>query len=269
MIKVLSVISATLLILVLYNLYHFIKETRLTQPSTAIDQSQVNPSLDDSKLSNLTHLQINNYEYRYSKHQIKDLGSLELFMNLPDWLSSSDLKSNNNCSFLINAGFYSTIGQPIGWLKPSNASSAAQNKQLNKLFNGFLYLSPESKIVISDTVEEHKAVTFGLQSGPLLILNSQVLNLNLTQDQPKRRMVAAIDKTGSLWFVVVLSSKSTTVGPYLSDLPQIINQIGIINDLTFQSALNLDGGSASAFLSDQVSIYEIKPIGSYFCERSR
>ncbi|MCX6724478.1 MAG: hypothetical protein NTV20_00040, partial [Candidatus Shapirobacteria bacterium] len=54
-------------------------------------------------------------------------------------------------------------------------------------------------------------------------------------------------------------------GPLLADLPQIVGEIGETLGEDFKTALNLDGGTASAFLSQKKTIKEYTLIGSFFC----
>jgi hypothetical protein len=54
-------------------------------------------------------------------------------------------------------------------------------------------------------------------------------------------------------------------GPKLNELPGIIKNINKSTSLNIVSALNLDGGAHSAFLTQSTDLNELSTIGEYFC----
>ena len=54
-------------------------------------------------------------------------------------------------------------------------------------------------------------------------------------------------------------------GPLLARVPYILEKIAKKEQITIPDAINLDGGSASAFLSPDTHLTELNPVGGYFC----
>ncbi|RJR30058.1 hypothetical protein C4564_01180, partial [Candidatus Microgenomates bacterium] len=104
-----------------------------------------------------------------------------------------------------------------------------------------------------------------LQTGPVLVENGSAVELSLARDKQARRIVAAITGSNELVFVAIYSPGSSFDGPYLEDLPLIVNHISEELNLNIADAINLDGGTASAFYSENTHISELSPIGSFFC----
>ncbi|KKW11013.1 MAG: hypothetical protein UY49_C0010G0009, partial [Microgenomates group bacterium GW2011_GWC1_49_7] len=77
-------------------------------------------------------------------------------------------------------------------------------------------------------------------------------------------MVAAKTGEGFL-FLTVYKEDSVFEGPLLADLPKVIQKINTEENLGIVDALNLDGGSASAFDNGETSLSELTPVGSLFC----
>ena len=78
-------------------------------------------------------------------------------------------------------------------------------------------------------------------------------------------MVAALNQKDELIFLVITGSDSLAIGPSLTDLPQIVAKIGETLGEDFKTAVNLDGGTASAFINQEKTIKEYSFIGSFFC----
>jgi len=78
-------------------------------------------------------------------------------------------------------------------------------------------------------------------------------------------VISAVTGDNKLIFMVIYDPKSVFLGPELVDLPQIVSLVSAENDLNIADAINLDGGSASAFKSRDFSLSEISPVGSFFC----
>ncbi len=51
----------------------------------------------------------------------------------------------------------------------------------------------------------------------------------------------------------------------LVDLPEIVQAIIKKETIDVVDALNLDGGNHSAFYGNDTTLYELSPIGSFFC----
>lgn len=195
-------------------------------------------------------------QYRYAIFTAADISRLKLVSNLPGKQDSLELKNQHRCHTLINAGFYDEKDQHLGWFVAEGKEISPA--QTNRLFNGFLTSKHDQ---ISLGFEKPGSVDWGLQSGPVLVYDGKPLKLTIKDDQPRRRVAAAITRNKQLYFLTILSSQSDYAGPLLAETPKLL--LGINPEIV--SAINLDGGSASAFLSDAVFLPEHSPIGGFFC----
>ncbi len=194
--------------------------------------------------------------FLYSQAVVEDLSRLRLASNLNERESSADLSGKNQCSVLTSAGFYDTSNQHLGWFQVGGREFSP--RQNNRLFDGFLSIASGAAEI---GFAPRAAADFGLQSGPVLVFDSKPLKLTIKDDQPRRRVAAALTQDNQLIFLVILSPQSDYSGPLLADTPKIIQAI----NPAIVSAINLDGGSASAFLTPEVSLKEYQPIGGFFC----
>jgi exopolysaccharide biosynthesis protein len=194
---------------------------------------------------------------------IRDPKKLELYQNLEDQLSSSDAYKKYACSQLISGSFYSQENKNLGLL-------IADEKLLEKaiksqLFNAFFYITKDGLFDISVIQPVESDLRIAVQSGPLLIKNSSPQVLNIESDENARRVVVATTQKGEIAFLVLYYKPSPLIGPKLEELPNLLNQIQTTTNLKFKNALNLDGGSHSAFITQNVKVSEVATVGTFFC----
>lgn len=189
-------------------------------------------------------------------------GNISLFSNLPYSKTAKTIQKEKNCVAVISGGFYSKDNRHIGLLVSEN--QILSKFRQNQTFDGFLFEDTDRLVKIADHPPGDN-LRFILQSGPLLIKKGQKRILKISNDAAKRRIVVAITKDGTIYFLAVYLKESVYQGPYLSNLPDILELIEEKLNIHFTDALNLDGGTASAFLSSYHSLEELSPIGSYFC----
>lgn len=199
----------------------------------------------------VTEIHLDGKTYQVYWYKVQKAQSLMLKANFEERKSASELKEKNNCEFLVNGGFYSKDNKPIGWW--TNEGRTLSQPQKNDLFNGFIY-GKNGKVMIEKSAAER--VEWGLQSGPML--NSE---LRIKNDELRRRIIAATTSDGQLIFLAITLKNSSFEGPYLKDLPDILKLL----NLNIAEAINLDGGTASAFLSLDIQLTEANPVGSFFC----
>lgn len=201
--------------------------------------------------------------YRYAAVTVDRIEKLQLLTNFEKKATATDLIKEQGCRVLVNGGFYSREDAPLGWLVSDNRLVSGPIE--SALFDGYIYPAGE-RVIISRSVPDGE-VTWGLQSGPVLIEDGEVLALNLNKDELARRTVAAVSTNGQVIFMAITNTLSLTSGPLLADLPNLTAQVGSQLGLELAWAINLDGGLASAFISDELSIKEYTHIGSFFCLR--
>lgn len=187
---------------------------------------------------------------------------LELHANFEERLTGEEAFEKNKCKSLVSAGFYTKENTPLG-LFVSKGIMLEDQKQ-NNFINGFLTINYFD--IPRITFEYPKdLLKIGLQSGPILIENSFDEQLSIINDENARRVVAAVTGENSLVFLIIYGKENVFDGPYLSDLPQVLKVIEEKIKIIFADAINLDGGTASAFYTDDFKLSELSPIGSYFC----
>lgn len=175
---------------------------------------------------------------------------LALIANFTEKTSSKILSDDNNCVAGINGGFYGTDNKPVGWFVNDKFVQKAKNSQL---FNGFVSNKGTSS-------EKPENAVWGFQTGPMILVKNKPIDLSLINDKPARRSVLA----GNSKQVMLIN-----VDPIdLVDLPQKIEEISKKEKLNIETAINLDGGAASAFISPEISISETDPVGSWLCVKS-
>lgn len=200
-------------------------------------------------------------EYFYDYWLIEDISTLKLIPNYTNKFSSDQLMKEHACRFGINGGFYSADNKPLGRLVVDEKELEKERKSL--LFNGFINV--KSTFEISRLSRNDNYV---LQTGPLLVENSRPDVLTLATDKPARRMVAVTDSRNKAMMMAIYSDISSVDGPLLAKLPKILESIGKLEKILIVRAINLDGGSASAFYSNDTVIKEWQPVGSWWCLES-
>lgn len=191
-----------------------------------------------------------------------DPRKLELYSNLVDKKTSTMIREEKGCKTLVNAGFYSKENRHIGLLIAT--SGLVSSAQENSLFNGILSIDSSGARIISS---EPTHVRLAVQTGPIILYEGRPRTLSIKNDEQDRRMLAAITSDGKLIFIAIHREGSEFQGPYLEELPEVIQLFNDSVNIKINNAINLDGGSASAFITDFTNIPERTLIGSYFCEK--
>jgi len=215
----------------------------------------------DPIITTMEEVTYNDQLFHFSWTKIPDLSHLSLYPNFQDKLSTQELIEKFKCKVLVNGGFYDQESSPIGWLISQRRTISQPVK--SDLLNG--YLSLKNNQIFIDELRPTHWVDFGLQTGPLLIFDSKPLVLKIKDDESKRRIVAAKTNDNQLIFLAIVGQDSLFSGPMLADTPAITAKIAGKINASFISAVNLDGGSASAFYTQDIHIKEFSFIASYFC----
>ena len=191
---------------------------------------------------------------------IVDPGQVELYSNLKAQQLSEEIKVDKSCQILVNGGFYSKENTHLG-LFITNFETLSESIQ-SSLLNGFLWINSNNAYIGSDPdVSSHIAI----QSGPLFMLNNELLRLDIKNDEPDRRIVAATIDDNKLIFLAVYADRAEHQGPLLSLLPEIIDLFEKQTNINIVDAVNLDGGKHSVFISNYDRLNELEHVGSYFC----
>jgi uncharacterized protein YigE (DUF2233 family) len=211
---------------------------------------------------NITEVSFGNQNYRVAWYKVPNLDRLFLLPNFEAKLGSREVKEKENCEFLVSGGFYSKEGRPTGFF--ASEGQVLQDFIPNKLLPGVVSINSLATPRITSAVPQDE-LRLGLQAGPILKENSFASKLSLAHDENARRVVAAITGQNELYFLIFWDPNSFFRGPLLTDLPPIIGVFERETGLEFADALNLDGGSATAFYSADFQLSEGTKVGSFFC----
>lgn len=203
-------------------------------------------------------------DFAYEWILVSDLQKFELYTNLQEKLTSYEAAKEKMCNSLISGGFYTDSDEHIGLFEINSHKISDSYK--SPLFNGYFFLNNNynAKIAYSPPTSAY----FALQSGPILIFHKKLQKFSSNNENMARRIVVITDEKGKVIFLVVFNKNSSILGPKLTELPRILDGIGKAENLKIDSALNLDGGSHSAYISETLKLSEISMIGSYFCIKS-
>lgn len=176
---------------------------------------------------------------------------------IPNWDNPKKFKevmTSEKCLYGTNGGFYTKQNKPIGLV--ISDSKVLNPRQNNRLFNGYV---SDQGVGYDLPIDANWA----LQTGPILWENNQSIKVNTTNDRSARRGVALTTTDNKLYFAIFYNPQAPILGPYLNDLPEIIKSLNIPID----SAINLDGGGASAFYDGKTYLEESDPVGTVLCAK--
>lgn len=229
--------------------------------------SIINPAQNNTPTPMPAPLPDNTLDYRFNNSDYRIswfIANPKLLIFIPNYTekrTSPEIKKSYGCNRLVNAGFYNKDGSPIGLVV--NNGSIINNFQENSLFNGIFSIDNNCSPLISLNILNNPKLA--VQSGPILMLNGQTANLNINDGESARRIVVAITNDGKLIFLSFYKSDNVYEGPLLADLPTHLQKFEKLSDINISYAINLDGGSASVFISDRINLGELTNVGSFFC----
>lgn len=197
--------------------------------------------------------------FRLDWIEIDDIEKIELYSNLHQKLTTSQILSDGKCKYLVSAGFYTKEDNHIGLFISNNETLS--NSINDDFFDGYFYITNNHPVI---SLSEPKTANTALQSGPVVLVNNTFLDKNYPNDSFSRRIMVGTTRKGSVVFLVIYGDNKI-VGPKLSETKKIIENLESRTSLDLVSLINLDGGSHSAFLTDTISIPELSIIGGYFC----
>ncbi len=208
----------------------------------------------------------NNTSYGYSMLGPIPRTSITLYSNLPVKKTGKEIQEIYQCKYLINGGFYTKENTHLGLLVTEEGTKSQRIK--HSLFHGFFFKTNDGSIHIDRMIPE-KPLGFALQSGPLLIVKGEPVILKIIQDEQARRIAVGLDEFSNVYFFAFYDTNNPFHGPFLADMPEILQKTGEAEGIAIQNAINLDGGSHSAFYGSDITLTELSPIGSFFCIKSR
>ena len=156
----------------------------------------------------------------------------------PDGQSLGAVMKREKCVCGVNGGYFDTEFKPIG-LRVGDGTTFSPLRRA-RLITGILLQSDRGiDVVRVSEFSRTKKIVAAIQSGPFLVEgNKRIRGLN--DSQLARRTFAGI-ATNDRGFLGVCSDVS------LAELANILATVSIVADSKIRRAMNLDGGSSSAF----------------------
>lgn len=168
------------------------------------------------------------------------------------------------CREMVSGGFYTTDDEPTGLF--ISQGTTIRKAIPNALLNGYFVINEDSVVSILQSPPDG-SVRIALQTGPMLIQHGIPLNLSIRDDEFARRIGVGMTTKSNVIFWAIYDPDNTGSGPKLSEVPQILKKFISLSGVNLLDAINLDGGSASAFIRDDFSLQELTNVGSFFCIR--
>jgi hypothetical protein len=222
-------------------------------------------SIDSKKESELP---LNTIELRASQQYfaswIKPISAdrINLHLNTGFKKNMRDFYIDNECKYLTSGGFYTSDDRPLGLFFTNDV--LVRNYVGHNLMRG-IFSADYNNIINISTEINFDSIRFALQTGPILILNGEKYKYSIKNDRYARRIAVAITSDNLALFIAFYGKENSFSGPLLSELPDLLDQFSKLQNVNIFSAVNLDGGTASAFVGDELILEEIKYIGSFFC----
>ena len=232
----------------------------LSKPIPITPETIPSPTPSPSPLSETTDINQNGRTYRVAWLSVPDPSALSLIPNFDQKRTARSLIDNNDCSKVINGGFYTKDNQPTG-LFVAGGKILRDNIQ-NSLLNGYIFIDQNNIASIQASPPE-ASVRLALQTGPILIRGGKMATLAIRDDEFARRVVVGLSQKGAVIFLTIYDPENSWNGPKLADTPGVLS--GVMERLQLTDALNLDGGSASTFIRGDLSLQELTSVGSFFC----
>jgi uncharacterized protein YigE (DUF2233 family) len=194
--------------------------------------------------------------------EVPDASAITLIPNFNQAKTAFDLFADKTCTAVVSGGFYTPENSPTGLF--ISEGETLKKYTSSDLLNGIYSINDfETPRIGKGVPRDH--LRLGLQAGPVLIENSFSQNLKLIRDEEARRVVVGVTGENKTVFIVFYDPNSTYMGPKLTDMPKAIELFGEKTGIVLADAMNLDGGSASAFYITEVKLSEASPAGSFFC----
>lgn len=262
--KFVYLIVFVIFISVLYLVYtSFGRNTDISKVATEVTPTQsFQPSLSVS-VTKSPEKTITSDEYKSSWILVRDIKKLNIIPNLEDKLTTKEAKDKYGCINITSAAFWKDTGEHIGLLvvDGKNISSSIDSDT----FNGYFYTNNQNEAYIKDSEPPETSIVNAIQSGPILMFDGMTQKVSSTSGENARRMILATDTNHNITIITIYYKANPLLGPKLEELPNLLRNLKENTSLDFNAAINIDGGAHSSFISDELSLPEVSPVGSFLC----
>lgn len=160
----------------------------------------------------------------------------------PDFVNLTQAFGRHGCVAGVNGGFFHPDFRPLGLMIADGRRSGAF--ETSKLLTGVVYSDDQGiHVVRRAQFQDHPGISALLQTGPYLVENGLTVR-GLSPADPRRRTFIATDWRGH-WVIGATLTSLT-----LADLGECLGTEGWTAWKT-DRAINLDGGSSTAFYFDR------------------
>jgi hypothetical protein len=262
MLKKISILSLFIVLLLTGFLIYGKSKKEVTKILGSDNSTSITIPTSKNDIPNPVEITYNEQDFSVAWYKLEPVENLILIPNYNLKLTSTEAAEKYNCKFLGSAGFYSKEGKPLGLVVADGqkVNSWQKNSLLNGVFSVNRLLTPR---ITRD--EPKDLLALAVQSGPLIKENAAYQTVDQGNDNSDRRMLLATTGENKAIYLAIYNRNSVLLGPKLSDLPEIIKvferRLGII----FADVINLDGGSASAYSTEDFKLPEVANVGSFFC----
>lgn len=235
------------------------RSSRLDKTLGVVSETKSTPQVT---LANSVNVEYQGKELTVSWLEASDALKILLIPNFSEKKTGEEIRKEYGCKSLVSGGFYTKDNRPSGLF--IHEGDILRNWQKNSLFNGVYSINSFDIPRITPGVPQD-SLRIALQSGPILKENASYKKLSLKNDEPAKRVVVATTGSNTSVFLVIYNPESVYLGPHLSDLPSVLASFEEKAGIELADALNLDGGTASTFYSERITLPELSTVGSFFC----
>lgn len=205
---------------------------------------------------------VDGHTYAYDVFRVGDVTHLSLIPNFVERETVSSIIESHACTAAANAGFYDTDHEPLGlFIADGQMRSDAIT---SALLNGYLWITDTGSFGLTAELPD-LPMRVAVQNGPFVIFSGTTMTLRIREDEPARRTIVAISRDNALVFITLYDPTSVFLGPTLTATPGVVEAVAEAEGTSYDAALNLDGGSASAFYTPTRRLSELSTVGAVFC----
>ena len=233
--------------------------SRSTPPQISPTPSTIHTVINPKQFFDITQ---DNRSFRIAWFTVQNPDTISLIPNFREQNTSRAALETSHCLDLVNGGFYTQEKKPTGLFVTHGETEEVF--QPNTLLNGIFSITTQGQVSITSEPPK-ESLRIALQTGPVLFRNGYPQKLRLIEDEFARRSVVATTVTNAVLFFVLYDRENPYQGPLLSEVPFLLTQWQKQTTQEVRDAINLDGGSASAWYSEGFFLQELTAVGSYFC----
>lgn len=256
------VIFTSVFLIIYFIFYFLIWKSGSENKNGVITEASPTPYLTNApQASNFINVEIDGKSYLVYFSRLSDK-KIEIIPNFSQKRSSLTIIEEAGCKAAINGGFYTKEGEPLGLFIVNGKTYSPEIISDKSLLTGYFYLDLSGKPFINN--QKPLDSLFVIQSGPFIESNYK---FSTTVDEETRRTVIVQTTQGIVYVLTIVGKDDLYSGPLLSDLPLLL--FSITTPFKIEKALNMDGGSASAYYGeDGFSLGELSPVGSIICVKN-